>query len=143
MTEPQSTRRAVLGALAAAAAVTPASALPGFAEEAPMIFQLRIYEIFEANKAAFHVRFRDHAAPIMARHGFDIAAMWEARGERGPCFVYLLRWPDEATLTARWASFMADPEWARIKDETAARDGQMVGAIQNLPMRLVDYSGRI
>lgn len=26
-----------------------------------MIHQLRIYEIFENNKAAFHERFRDHA----------------------------------------------------------------------------------
>jgi hypothetical protein len=44
-----------------------------------MIHQLRIYEIFEHNKAAFHARFRDHAARIMARHGFQIVAMWEAK----------------------------------------------------------------
>ena len=42
-----------------------------------MIHQLRIYEIFERNKAAFHARFRDHAARIMARHGFRIIALWE------------------------------------------------------------------
>jgi hypothetical protein len=35
-----------------------------------MIQQLRIYEIFENNKAAFHARFRDHAARIMQRYGF-------------------------------------------------------------------------
>ena len=29
-----------------------------------MIHQLRIYEIFERNKAAFHARFRDHAMRI-------------------------------------------------------------------------------
>ena len=29
-----------------------------------MIQQLRIYEIFEKNKAQFHARFRDHAARI-------------------------------------------------------------------------------
>ena len=60
-----------------------------------MIHQLRIYEIFEANKAAFHARFRDHAARIMERHGFDIVAMWEARTEGRTEFVYLLAWPDE------------------------------------------------
>jgi hypothetical protein len=37
---------------------------------APMIHQLRINEIFEENKAAFHACFRDHAARIMARHDF-------------------------------------------------------------------------
>ncbi len=41
-----------------------------------MIHQLRIYEIFERNKAAFHDRFRDHAARIMRSYGFDIIAMW-------------------------------------------------------------------
>ena len=102
--------------------------------------QLRIYEIFDHNKAAFHDRFRDHAARIMRRHGFDIAAMWEARGEAGPEFVYLLRWPDEAAMTARWAEFMADEEWSRIKDETAARHGALVGRIESRVLQLTPYS---
>ena len=32
-----------------------------------MIHQLRIYEIFEGSKGAFHARFRDHAARISYR----------------------------------------------------------------------------
>ena len=44
-----------------------------------MIHQLRIYEIFEPTRAAFHDRFRDHAARLMREHGFDIRAMWECR----------------------------------------------------------------
>ncbi|MBV8653530.1 MAG: NIPSNAP family protein, partial [Alphaproteobacteria bacterium] len=73
-----------------------------------MIHQLRIYEIFEGNKAAFHARFRDHAARIMKRYGFDIIAMWEARNEAksgAPAkteFVYLLTWPDEAAKKSAW-----------------------------------------
>lgn len=73
-----------------------------------MIHQLRTYEIFEENKEAFHARFRDHAARIMDRHGFQIIAMWEAKTEKRTEFVYLLRWPDEQTKTAAWTSFMAD-----------------------------------
>jgi len=46
---------------------------------AEMIHQLRIYEIFEQNKAAFHDRFRDHAARIMKSYGFDIIATWESK----------------------------------------------------------------
>src|SRR5882757_4080559 len=62
--------------------------LPAAAEDKTgqdeMIHQLRIYEIFESNKAAFHARFRDHAARIMTgRYGFKFAAMWETRfGDR-------------------------------------------------------------
>ena len=41
--------------------------------------QLRIYEIFEPNKQAFHERFRDHTVRIMAKYDFRIVAMWEAK----------------------------------------------------------------
>jgi heme-degrading monooxygenase HmoA len=70
-----------------------------------MIDQLRIYEIFEDNKAIFHARFRDHAARIMRRHGFDIAAMWEARTAQRTEFIYLLRWPDEQARTTAWKNW--------------------------------------
>jgi hypothetical protein len=96
-----------------------------------MIHQLRIYEIFERNKAAFHARFRDHAARIMRKHGFEIVAMWEAPTERRTEFVYLLAWPDEATMRAAWATFMADAEWKEIKRVTSAEHGDLVGAIED------------
>jgi len=61
-----------------------------------MIHQLRIYEIFEPNRDAFHARFRNHAARLMKKHGFRIVDMWESRGDRRLEFVYVLEWPDEA-----------------------------------------------
>ena len=96
-----------------------------------MINQLRIYEIFEHNKAAFHARFRDHAARIMRTYGFDIVAMWEATTPERTEFVYLLAWPDEATKRAAWERFMADEEWKEIKRVTGAQHGTLVGAIQD------------
>ena len=105
-----------------------------------MIHQLRIYQIFEANKAAFHARFRDHAARIMRRHGFRIVAMWEATTAKRTEFVYLLAWPDQQTKTAAWAAFMADPEWAEIKRVTAAESGALVGDIEDRLLKPTDYS---
>lgn len=105
-----------------------------------MIHQLRIYEIFEPTKAAFHARFRDHAARLMRGHGFAIRAMWETTTEARTEFVYLLEWPDAATMQARWADFMADEEWVRIKRETGAAGGPLVGAIEDRVLRPVDYS---
>ena len=106
-----------------------------------MIQRLRIYEIFENNKAAFHARFRDHAARIMQqRYGFQFLAMWETRfGERTE-FVYLLQWPDEATKTAAWSEFMQDKEWAEIKRVTSAEHGLLVGKIEDRSLILTDYS---
>ena len=110
-----------------------------------MIHQLRIYEIFDATRDAFHTRFRDHAARLMRQHGFDIRAMWECRNGDRLEFVYLLAWPDEGALDTGWKSFMADPEWARIKQETgAAAGGPLVGAIEDRRLVATDYDpGRI
>ena len=107
---------------------------------AGMIHQLRIYEIFETNKHAFHARFRNHAARIMGRHGFHIIAMWEAKRPERTEFVYILAWPDVATKEAAWAAFMADQEWSEIKRMTAAEHGSLVGGIEDRTMVLTDYS---
>jgi heme-degrading monooxygenase HmoA len=107
-----------------------------------MIHQLRIYEIFEDTRAAFHDRFRDHASRIMRRHGFDIRAMWEARQDERLEFVYLLAWPDEAVMKQAWAAFMGDAEWQEIRRETNARQGPLVGAIQDRTLTQIPYATR-
>lgn len=104
------------------------------------IHQLRIYEIFEHNKAAFHERFRDHAVRIMRRYDFRIVAMWEAKGERRTEFVYVLEWPDETTMKAQWTKFLTDQEWGAIKEKTRGAHGALVGEIQERVLRLVPYS---
>jgi heme-degrading monooxygenase HmoA len=105
-----------------------------------MIHQLRIYEIFEHNKAAFHDRFRDHAARIMQTYGFHILAMWETKTDQRTEFVYMLTWPDEATMRSAWARFMADEEWKEIKRVTSAKYGDLVGAIEDRVLIETDYS---
>ena len=105
-----------------------------------MIHQLRIYEIFERNKAAFHARFRDHAARIMARHGFGIVGMWETASAGRIEFAYILAWPDAETKAKAWASFMADPEWIEIKRVTSLEHGSLVGAIEDRVMTPTAYS---
>jgi heme-degrading monooxygenase HmoA len=105
-----------------------------------MIHQLRVYEIFEHNKSAFHERFRDHAARIMKSYGFRILAMWEAKHDRRTEFVYLLTWPDEATKQVAWTKFMADAEWKEIKRATSARHGDLVGSIEDRVLVPTPYS---
>lgn len=63
---------------------------------ADVVHPLRIYEIFDTNKQAFHDRFRDHAMRIMAKYEFNSVAMWETKNGARTEFVYLLEWPDEA-----------------------------------------------
>jgi pimeloyl-ACP methyl ester carboxylesterase len=105
-----------------------------------VVHQLRIYEIFEGNKRAFHDRFRDHAARIMAKYDFKIVAMWETRSNDRTEFVYLLEWPDTKTMTDRWERLMADQEWSAIKKDTGQSYGRLVGDIQDRTLLLTDYS---
>jgi len=112
----------------------------GVKATASVIHQLRIYEIFDGNKKAFHERFRDHAMRIMARYGFKIVATWESRHHNRTELVYLLEWPDTETMKERWAKFMADQEWAEIKKATAEAHGPLVGDIEDRTLDLTDYS---
>lgn len=107
-----------------------------------MINQLRIYEIFEPNKAAFHARFRDHAMRIMKRYGFELVGMWEAQSAQRLEFVYILAWPDLETKNRSWAAFMADEEWSEIKRATRACHGDLVGVIEDRIMTPTDYAPR-
>jgi hypothetical protein len=111
-------------------------------EQQKPIHQLRIYEIFDGNKKAFHDRFRDHAMRIMAKYDFKIVATWETKKGDRTEFVYLLEWPDKETMKGRWAKFMADREWADIKKETSRIHGSMVGEIEDRTLELTDYSPR-
>jgi NIPSNAP len=111
-------------------------------EAEKVIHQLRIYEIFDSNKKAFHDRFRDHAMRIMAKYNFKIIATWESKKDNRTEFVYLLEWPDKETMTDRWERFLRDQEWIKIKKETAAINGSLVGDIQDRTLYLTDYSPR-
>jgi len=138
----ESSRRAlVISLLSMATAFAFAVPLRAAAADTPkVIHQLRVYEIFEHNKQAFHERFRDHAMRIMAKYDFKIVAIWEAQHQGRTEFVYLLQWPDRQTLTDRWAKFMADREWADVKKRTGAVHGKLVGEIQDRVLEVQDYS---
>lgn len=105
-----------------------------------MIHQLRIYEIFDHNKEAFHSRFRDHAWRIMRSYGFNILGTWETKLADRTEFVYLLAWPDEKTMQHAWEQFRADEEWKKIKKVTNAQHGNLVGEIVDRTLTPTSYS---
>jgi NIPSNAP len=127
-------------AILTAGVILPQRSLASVGEPQKVIHQLRIYEIFDANKKAFHDRFRDHAMRIMAKYDFKIVATWESKKDNRTEFVYLLEWPDEETMNDRWEKFLGDPEWIKIKKETGEINGQLVGEIQARTLYLTDYS---
>jgi hypothetical protein len=120
--------------------IVPQRSLSQADEQQGVIHQLRIYEIFDGNKKAFHDRFRDHAMRIMAKYDFKIVATWESKKDNRTEFVYLLEWPDRETMADRWEKFLRDEEWIKIKKETGEMYGPLVGEIQDRTLYLTDYS---
>lgn len=142
-------RPLLLAAASLILAATSIVGLPPRAEEAapPVqtaqagpVHQLRIYGLRDETREAFHARFRDHGMRIMRSYGFTIVAMWETRHEGRPQFVYVLSWPDEATMRDSWTRFLADEEWIEIKRQTAAEHGRLVEGVEDRVIRLTDYS---
>ncbi|WP_338447309.1 NIPSNAP family protein [Pelagerythrobacter marensis] len=127
--------RAVRAALAFSLAVAAPAGL-----QAEPVQQLRIYRVPAENEEVFHRRFRDQAIPIMRGHGFEFVATWRSRHEGQTEFVYLLSWPDEATMAAAWDAFMADERWSEIKRRTAAKHGTFVLGIEDRTLIPTDYS---
>jgi hypothetical protein len=108
-----------------------------------MIHQLRIYEIFEHNKAAFHERFQKHALRIWQTYGFELVAAWESHNEGRSEFIYLLAWPDDAPMRSAWEKFRADQEWIEVKRVMSAQYGELVGKIEEKVLSPTSYSPEI
>ncbi len=102
--------------------------------------QLRIYEINRMNRDPFHERFRDHALRIMKKHGFDVIDMWESDAGEKLQFIYVLDWPDRATMESAWKAFLADAEWIDIKKRTAERHGEIVHEAKGQALERLAYS---
>lgn len=107
------------------------------------LYQLRIYEVAADRREAFHARFRDHAMRIMARYGFEIAALWESTTVTDFELVYLLRWPDADTMERRWREFLADAEWIDIKRRMDEDIGEPVRKVTSRVLDALPYSPQL
>ena len=104
------------------------------------VYQLRIYEVSSDRKEVFHDRFRNHALRIMKRYGFNVVAIWESSSVVNFEFIYLLKWPDVATMERQWKLFLADDEWIAIKKKTVNETGEPVLKATGRLLCDVEYS---
>jgi hypothetical protein len=110
------------------------------ATDGPRLQQLRIYEVNRDNRDPFHQRFQDHALRIMKKYGFDVVDMWESDTGEKLQFIYVLDWPDRATMESAWKAFLADAEWIDIKKRTGERHGQLVHEAKGQALERLAYS---
>lgn len=71
------------------------------------IQQLRIYELNRDNRDHFHQRFQDEALRIMKKYNFRVLDIRESDTGEKLQFVYVLSWPDRATMGSSWKAGQA------------------------------------
>jgi hypothetical protein len=54
--------------------------------------------------------------------------------------VYVLSWPDRATMESSWRAFLADQEWIDIKKRAAAEHGELVNEANGQPLVRLSFS---
>ena len=89
-----------------------------------MIYELRRYKLEPRNKIYFYERFEKQFLPIANRHGLKVVGAWDVNNSSET--VYILAWPDLATLQSTWEKILADEEWIQIKKDSKEKFGDLV-----------------
>lgn len=105
-----------------------------------MIHELRIYRCVPGRLPALLKRFETLTLGIWERHGIRQAGFWTTVvGESNQDLHYLLEWSSLAEREAKWAAFVADPEWIAGRAETE-KDGQIVMSVSNAILQPTAFS---
>ncbi|MGK6321130.1 NIPSNAP family protein [Sphingomonas sp. DT-204] len=124
-----------------------ATAMPAFAQPAPLdprvaVYELRIYYPAPGKLAALNARFRDHTLKLFEKHGMRNVAYWnelptkEAPGGR---VIYVLAYPSREARDEDWKAFGEDPEWRAVVARSEA-GGKLVTKVDSVFMAMTDYS---
>jgi len=95
-----------------------------------VLYELREYESVPSRMPALVARFRDHTLRLFAEHGFDVAfiGLTEFGENSNNQLTYALRFTSYAEMEQRWAEFMRNPEWLRVRKDSE-RDGPLVARV--------------
>lgn len=61
-------------------------------------------------------------------------------GRRLPNFVYMLTFADQAAKQKAWSTFVADPEWEKLKNTPGYSDPEILSKLTSLTLRPTSFS---
>ena len=116
---------------------------PGSGQNATMVYELRIYHVYEGKLDDLLRRFREHTMKLFEKHGIKNLAYWTPTDEplKGKTLVYMLAHPNRDAATANRQAFRDDPEWQSVRDKSEA-NGKLVEKIESTFLVLTDFSPR-
>jgi NIPSNAP len=96
-----------------------------------VIYEIREYTTVPGRMPALVKRFKDHTLRIFERIGMEVTfiSLTELGDNSNNELVYVMRFDTYEDMAAKWAAFMADPEW-REKRAASEVDGPIVASIR-------------
>jgi NIPSNAP len=105
-----------------------------------MIHELRIYQCVPGRLPALIKRFEDHTLKIWEKHGIRQAGFWTVLiGDGNNDLHYLLAWESMAEREKVWGTFLADPAWIKVREETE-KDGPIIANIRSSFLKPTAFS---
>ncbi|MGO9399389.1 MAG: NIPSNAP family protein [Xanthobacteraceae bacterium] len=105
-----------------------------------MIYELRIYSCIPNRMPALLKRFEDHTLKIWEKHGIKQIGFWTVLiGDGNNDLHYLLAWESLAEREKVWGTFLADPAWIKVREETE-KDGPIIANIKSSFLRPTVFS---
>ena len=104
-----------------------------------MIYELRIYEAMPGKLQALNNRFANFTLNAWQKRGWKVVGFWTETVGTSNQLVYMLGFENFADREKKFAEFMADPEWIRVRAESE-KDGTLVARIRNVLLQPTPYS---
>ena len=104
-----------------------------------MLYELRVYNITPLRMKDINDRFANHTTKIWKRLGIRPVGFWENVIGPSNTLTYLLAWESLEEREKKWDTFIKDPEWLKVAEETH-KNGPIVLTNTNTIMRPTSYS---
>ncbi len=105
-----------------------------------MMYELRVYQSLPGQMPKLQARFRDQTLSIWKKHGIRPVGFWTTLvGKSSNELTYMLAWESLADRETRWTSFLNDPAWHKVRDDSE-RGGPIVATIGSQIFSPTDFS---
>jgi hypothetical protein len=106
------------------------------------VFELRTYTTNEGKLPALNARFRDHTMKFFDKYNMKNIGYWTPMD--GPTaqntLVYIIAHESRDAAKASWASFNADPDWVKVRNDSQAAGTILAKPPDSVFLTPTDYS---
>jgi hypothetical protein len=102
-----------------------------------LLYELRIYTMYEGRMDAIRTRFADHTLHIFERMGMKVVDFWMDASGR-PKLYYVMEFTDAVERQRLWDQFRQDPEWVEVRRKSE-ESGPIVENVEEVFMNRADF----